>query len=265
MNNYAHRDRVLNLIEISQIAMKVRKRHPPNSSLEAPGRPVRMRKFLAPAFVLERTHLGQSWTKWKSDAAVLEKPWRTMWTTTATAPPKLVSMRRSQTKSESFGSPPGMTSDSSPLRSLEVRISGETGSHYPHTNATQSIPLLGLRGDKMMEMADANWKMCELFTQLFFGGEQCGCGKQMMAGLFDAFPALSRMGARRLPRALQVLKTWRCVTASRRRKALMLELWTTICWRLVERGHVQMAQYVLLGYQPIKGPQLCWQQDNAIW
>ena len=44
----------LQLAESSQIAMKVRKRIPPNSTLEAPGRLVWMRKLLAPAVVLER-------------------------------------------------------------------------------------------------------------------------------------------------------------------------------------------------------------------
>ena len=81
-------------------------------------------------------------------------------------------------------------------------------------------------------------KMCELFTRLYLGGEQCGCGEQMMAGLFDAFPAFSRMGARRLPRTLRALEAWRRLTPSR--------CWAAICWRLVERGHVQMALYVLL-------------------
>ena len=62
MNNFAHRDQVLKLPESSLIVMNVRKRLrlPPNSTVKDPGRPVRMRKLLAPAVVLERTHLGQS-------------------------------------------------------------------------------------------------------------------------------------------------------------------------------------------------------------
>ena len=59
MKKFAHRDRVLKLEESRRIAMKVRKRLPPNSTSEVQGRPVRMRKLLAAAVVLERTHFGQ--------------------------------------------------------------------------------------------------------------------------------------------------------------------------------------------------------------
>ena len=75
-----------------------------------------------------------------------------------------------------------------------------------------------------------------------------------MAGLFDAFPAFSRMGARRQPRTLQALKAWRRLTPSRRRKGLMLGCGAAICCRLVERGHVQMALYVLLGLSAFSRP-----------
>ena len=50
---------------------------------------------------------------------------------------------RKQTKSEKIESPPSTASDSSALRPPEVRFSGydvgEAGSHYPRTNALQSI------------------------------------------------------------------------------------------------------------------------------
>ena len=87
--------------------------------------------------------------------------------------------------------------------------------------------LLDLTEHTMMELADATLdrQKCELFTQLCLGGEQRGCGEHMMAGLFGAFPTFSRMGAQRLPRTLRSLKAWRCLTPSRRRKALMLGCW----------------------------------------
>ena len=109
--------------------------------------------------------------------------------------------------------------------------------------------LLNLTEHTMMKLTDAtlDQKMSELFTRLYLGSEQCGCGEQTMVGLFDAFLAFSRMGARRLPRTLRALEAWRRLTPSRRRKPLMLGCWAAICWRLVERGHVQMAPYVLVG------------------
>ena len=63
-----------------------------------------------------------------------------------------------------------------------------------------------------------------------------------------------RMGARRLPRTLRALEAWRHLTPSWRRKALMLGCWAAIGWRLVERGHVQMALYVLLGLSAYSRP-----------
>ena len=61
----------------------------------------------------------------------------------------------------------------------------------------------------VVELADAtlDQKMCQQFTQLFLAGEHCGCGEEMMAGLFYACPAYSQMGARRLPRTLRGLET----------------------------------------------------------
>ena len=47
--------------------------------------------------------------------------------------------------------------------------------------------------------ATLDQKMRELCRSLYLGGEQCGCGEQKIAGLFDAFPAFSWMGASRLP------------------------------------------------------------------
>ena len=44
--------------------------------------------------------------------------------------------------------------------------------------------------------------MCELFTQLYLGGEKCGCGEQMMAGFFAASLTLSWTGVRKVPRIL---------------------------------------------------------------
>ena len=78
--------------ESSQIAVKVRKRLPPNSTLEAPGRPVRMRKLLAPDVV----HLGQSLSLDQVDQVTsLEKAWRTTWTT-ATVSLKLTSRKKTR-------------------------------------------------------------------------------------------------------------------------------------------------------------------------
>ena len=67
--------------------------------------------------------------------------------------------------------------------------------------------LLDLAEHTMMELTDStlDQKMWELFTRLYLGGDRCGCGDQMTAGLFDAFPTFSRMGARRSPRTLSGL------------------------------------------------------------
>ena len=46
--------------ESRRIAMKVRRRLPPNSTSEVPGRPLLRRKLVAPSVELDRTQLGQS-------------------------------------------------------------------------------------------------------------------------------------------------------------------------------------------------------------
>ena len=97
--------------------------------------------------------------------------------------------------------------------------------------------LLDFTEHTMLELADVTLdQMCEQFTQTV-SGRQYGCGEQMMSGLFDALPAFSRMGARRLPHTLRFLKAWRHLTPSRRRLALTLGCWGTICGRLVEQYH----------------------------
>ena len=97
-----------------------------------------------------------------------------------------------------------------------------------------------------MRLLDAtlDHRVCELFTRLYLGGEQSGCEEQMIAGFFDAFPAFSKMGVRRLPHSLQDLKS----------RALMLGCWAAICRRLVQQGQVPMALYVLLGLSAYSRP-----------
>ena len=75
-----------------------------------------------------------------------------------------------------------------------------------------------------------------------------------MAGVFDAFPAFSRIEVRKLPCTLRALKAWWRLTPSRRRKALLLGCWQATFWRLVERGQVQMALYVFLGLSACSRP-----------
>ena len=62
----------------------------------------------------------------------------------------------------------------------------------------QSLPegecdTLNFARNSRLPNATLDQSICELFTPLDVGGEQCGCGEQMMAGFIDAFPAISKM------------------------------------------------------------------------
>ena len=92
----------------------------------------------------------------------------------------------------------------------------KTGGDHPHTNALQSISreaLLAARprrthNDGVDGFHPGPEDVRTVTLVLYLGGEQCGCGEQMTAGLFDAFPTFSRMGARRSPRTFSGLGSW---------------------------------------------------------
>ena len=77
------------------------------------------------------------------------------------------------------------------------------------------FPLLDLTEYMMMDLTDAtlDQQICELFTRLYLGGEQCGCGEQMMACLFDVLRSAGwDLGGYRVPSG--PWKAWRSLTPS---------------------------------------------------
>ena len=181
--------------------MKVRKRLAPKSTLEAPGRPVRMWKLLTPAFVLERTLFGQSLSldhvEEPSDMfgkAVADDVDDNSDSSSETYMQK--ENKRGQRKLQAHRARRRTRVHSQLFMSaLADTVLEKLAVTTPHTNRySQSreklFSLLDLTERTMMELAEPRWdRKCA-------SGEQSGCGEQMMAGLFDAFLAFSRMGAR---------------------------------------------------------------------
>ena len=107
--------------------------------------------------------------------------------------------------------------------------------------------LLDLTEYMMMDLTDAtlDQQLCELFTRLYLGGEQCCCGEQMWRVSstlcqLSASPGLEGLAASHTHPATQ--------------GSLMLGCWAAICWRLVVRGHVQVSLHVLLGSSACSRP-----------
>ena len=202
--------------------MKVRERLPPNSTLEAAGRLVRIRKLLALAVVLERTHLGQSLSQEQveepsdivgkvaaddvdddsdssSGTCIQKENKRSQRKLKARR-----ARRRTRVHSELLKPASADTMMEKPALTTRTRM------RYSQSRE-KLFSLLDLAEHTMMDMADATLdrKMCELFTQLRFGGEQCGCGEQI--------PSRPR-------------KPGGVSHPAGDAKLLMLGCWAAICW-----------------------------------
>ena len=88
--------------------------------------------------------------------------------------------------------------------------------------------------------------LVEYFNYLFFKGWDANKGEQILAGLMCLAPEFSRAGHRQLPRAFRCLKGWRRRAPGRSRRSWPLALWAGVAWRLVERGLLQMAVFLMI-------------------
>ena len=95
--------------------------------------------------------------------------------------------------------------------------------------------------------AEVDSALVVYFNHCFLTGRQAYEGEKTMAALMDKVPEFSKLGTRKAPRAWRCLQGWRRLTPGRTRRPLPLAVWAAIATGLCQRGHPQMAVWVLLG------------------
>ena len=88
--------------------------------------------------------------------------------------------------------------------------------------------------------------LTRFFNEKYLEGEGSHLGDYTLAAFIDKVPEFGRQGSRRIPRAWRCLKGWRKLCPSRSRLAYPLSVWCGISWRMVARGHLEMAVFNLL-------------------
>ncbi|CAK0820606.1 unnamed protein product, partial [Prorocentrum cordatum] len=116
-------------------------------------------------------------------------------------------------------------------------------------------------GHPLVRDEQAGAALVGYFNILFFKGWGANKGEQVSAGSMRLAPAFSRAGGRQLPRAFRCLKGWRRRAPGRSRRSWPLAQWAGVAWRLVERGLLQMAVFLLISpssyLRPIELMGLC--------
>ncbi|CAK0867503.1 unnamed protein product [Prorocentrum cordatum] len=97
----------------------------------------------------------------------------------------------------------------------------------------------------MRSPAQVGDALVDYMNALFFSGHESSKGDQAMAGLMYRFPEYSTQGESKTPRAWRCLRGWRKLAPGRSRRAWPLALWYGLAWRMVARGALQMAIFLL--------------------
>ena len=87
--------------------------------------------------------------------------------------------------------------------------------------------------------------LVDYLNALFFQGHESSKGDQLMAGLMYRFPDFSKQGEAKTPRAWRCLRGWRKLAPGRSRRAWPLALWCGLAERMVARGALPMAVFLL--------------------
>ena len=103
-----------------------------------------------------------------------------------------------------------------------------------------------LHGLSFKTDAEVDSALVKMFIQRFLEGEGSHTGDYILAAFIDRVPEFGKLGSRKIPRAWRCLKGWRKLCPSRSRLAYPLAVWCRISWRMVVRGHLDMAVFNLL-------------------
>ena len=87
--------------------------------------------------------------------------------------------------------------------------------------------------------------LVKMFTRRVLEGEESHLGAYILVAFIDPVPEFGKLGNRKIPRL------WRKLCPSRWRLAFPLPLWCGVSWRMVVRGHLDMAVF-----QPLPGLEL---------
>ena len=98
----------------------------------------------------------------------------------------------------------------------------------------------------LVEDAEVDDCVVKWMNDEFKAGRRAWRGESMLAAVMFTFPAFSRHGGRKLPRAFRCLRGWRTLSPPMSRTPLPWPMWAALALQLVRQGHGRAAIAVIV-------------------
>ena len=129
---------------------------------------------------------------------------------------------------------------------LERRAVSRKVEKYYKKELTELEPVLLENKVNVNIDSEVDAALVQHMNGLFFKGEQSHRGDKLLASWMHLHPHYGKFGAKKVPRAWRALKGWRKLTPGRSRAAHSLPVWCGVACRLIAKGFLRMAIFLLL-------------------